>query len=489
MRPACGAPLLMLGALALAGCAGQELQPCALGYEVRAEPEELAVEITIEGECPRAWSLSGVEPRELEVEGAEGGPARVRVRDGRALLPPGTRRVRYRYPVLALLRRSGHHSLSRGAGGRGSYMLEGSTYLLTPREVAAGSRVALSVRGLPALLPWELAAPTGEGPRAGEPRAGEASGGGERRDDEAPRRRELAPRDLRNLGHHAFGSRRRTIEVGGARLELGFVAGALEVSDDQACAAIAQAAREVLSARPSGTFPWPRLQVVLVPAPASWEPAPFGQVLWSRPQSVALYLGEHAPNEELQADWTAVHELCHTLHPRILPGSTWLTEGVATYYQCVTRIRSGRRSEDAMWGAMAWGLEHGQAEAGDLPLPELSRRIHELHAYRGVYWGGAFLMLDLDLALRARGKSLDGALEALQARGPTDLAGFARGIDAYGGAGLWDEVSGRHLRGPTLARGAELLARLGYELDGRPRADFADAGPRALRAALAARKD
>jgi hypothetical protein len=410
---------------------------------IHADPDSLAVEIEVEGACPAHWVVAGNLPRRLRSDNQRGKRSKVALEHGQVELAPDVRRIRYTCPVVANVRKRGHHSLERGAGERGSYMLEGSAYLLVPRGLPPGSTISVRYKGLEALLPWVL----------------------------TKGRVVLEPHDLNNLGHHGFGLRRHTLEVGEGRLEVGVVAGELACDDKLLCAWLRQAAQEVVSARPQGSAPHPRLQVLLVPAPGTAEVSPFGRVLWSRPQSVALYIGQHADAGELHDDWTAVHELSHTLHPRIVPHATWLTEGVATYYQTLTRIRSGRRSADAMWGAMAWGLRDGQDHGGRRSLRYLSKHLHELHAYGPVYWGGAFLMFELDLELRRQSRgsaSLDCVLKRALARGrPLNVEEFGQVVDEVAGQPLWRRVSEAHLDGPLLERGSALLELIGYDAGGK----------------------
>ena len=90
---------------------------------------------------------------------------------------------------------------------------------------------------------------------------------------------------------------------------------------------------------------------------------------------MALLYGARAPQAAFERDWVAVHELCHQLHPFFSPRRTWLSEGLATWYQTVTRWRSGRLSEAQAWSKLLWGIDAGRGEVGGRTLEELSRQV------------------------------------------------------------------------------------------------------------------
>lgn len=455
-----------LAALAiLLGCAGCSSAPPAppleLTYRIDAQPGALEVEVEVKGSCPSEWRLGQPIADELSATTPTGEVQRRLDRRRRVRFPPEARQLRYRYSFAQRTRL--YQSLQTGAGGDRSYMLAASSYLLRPSNLAADTKVRLELRGLEPLLPWAL------------------------RKTEQGHEVELQARDLLAPGHHGFGLRRHSLPTPGGTLEVGFVAGELDVADEVVLEWLDQAQREVVLCRPSESAPHARIQVILIPAGGSWEPAPFGRVLWSYPQSVALYVGEHASASELLDDWTAIHELCHTLHPRVMPRRAWLTEGLATYYQCVARIRSGRESAAKMWGAMAWGYEAGSGEANGLSLRDLDRRLRELHCYRAVYWGGAFLMLELDLELRRRSQgkvSLDHVVERLLPQERIKSEDFAAAVDAVAGEPLWKEIGRPHLREGLMSRAPDLLARLGVEGVGRRATLASDAPDEALRRAI-----
>jgi hypothetical protein len=169
---------------------------------------------------------------------------------------------------------------------------------------------------------------------------------------------------------------------------------------------IAEAARAALGAY--GRFPLDEATVrVSETERRSDSPVPWGQTLRRNSVAVLLYVRKGASLEELRADWTAVHELSHLFHPYLGDDGRWLAEGLASYYQNVLRARSGLLEEAEAWRRLDAGFGRGQREDSGQRLDELSR------GHRGtmrVYWAGAAYWLEMDLALRRSGSSLDDVL-------------------------------------------------------------------------------
>ena len=203
---------------------------------------------------------------------------------------------------------------------------------------------------------------------------------------------------------------------------------------------ITETARAALAAY--GRFPLPDATVrISEVARRSDSPVPWGQT--SRRDSVAvlLYVRKGASLEELRADWTAVHELSHLFHPYLGGDGRWLAEGLASYYQNVLRARSGLLDEAEAWRRLDAGFGRGQREDSGLRLDELSRR------HRGtmrVYWAGAAYWLEMDLALRRDGGSLDDVLSrysdcCLRGTGEVAPEDFVARLDRIaGGIGFRD---------------------------------------------------
>ena len=165
------------------------------------------------------------------------------------------------------------------------------------------------------------------------------------------------------------------------------------------------AAREMLSL--FGHFRGGRLQVVLRGVPAL-EAVPFGQTYRGGGAAVALLVSTHLDAEAARADWVAVHEIFHTGLPAMRPEDAWLFEGLASYYQNVLRVRSGRLTPAQGWAQLSEGFARGASAQTGRTLADESRDMHRTHAYWSVYWGGALWALRTDLALRALRPGSDG---------------------------------------------------------------------------------
>ena len=121
-------------------------------------------------------------------------------------------------------------------------------------------------------------------------------------------------------------------------------------------------------------------------------------------------------------------------------------------------------------------------------LEELCRVMHREHCYVAVYWGGALVWLDLDLAVRAasggRG-ALDDAVARLRDEGRSvTLDQLLAEADRVAGRVVARAVVDRHLAGPALGTSEGLLGRLGIRSAGRWTAAIDDRAPeaKALRA-------
>ena len=169
-----------------------------------------------------------------------------------------------------------------------------------------------------------------------------------------------------------------------------------------------------------GRFPRDRVSVVVVPIPA-WGDSPvlFGMARRGGGGSVMLLIDDTATDEELPGEWVAVHELLHLGMPLI--ADPWMSEGFVTYYSAVLRARAGLLDADPSLDAQTLAaltiLTEGFADRPSArTLESASANMRQLGSYQRVYWGGAALAFDLDLALRVAShnrRSLDDLMIAL----------------------------------------------------------------------------
>lgn len=160
-----------------------------------------------------------------------------------------------------------------------------------------------------------------------------------------------------------------------------------------------------------GKFPVAAPQVLIVPVGAMDEAVPWGQVLRGGGPAAHLFVDQTRSAAELRDDWVLVHELSHMLHPNLHGDGIWLAEGFATYYQNVLRARSGALGEEQAWLKLHEGFERGRQQTRPgVNVEDAQRHMLRERMFMRVYWTGAALALETDLALRKRGRSLDEAL-------------------------------------------------------------------------------
>lgn len=169
------------------------------------------------------------------------------------------------------------------------------------------------------------------------------------------------------------------------------------------------------------------------------SPVPWGQTRRDDGVSVLLFVREDATYQELRDDWTAVHELSHLMHPYLGNDGRWLAEGLASYYQNVSRARAGLLDGDEAWRRLEAGFQRGRRVGEGARMDRIGR---DRGTTMRVYWAGAAFWLDADLALRReRATDLDRVLAAyarccLDGEARVDPAEFIAALDRAGGNGV-----------------------------------------------------
>ena len=243
-----------------------------------------------------------------------------------------------------------------------------------------------------------------------------------------------------------------------------------------------------------GRFPLRSAEVRVKQVPSDDDsPVPWGQTLRSDGVSVLLFVRENATQEELRADWTAVHELSHLFHPYLGPSGRWMAEGLASYYQNVLRSRVGLLEADEAWRRLEGGFQRGRKATRGVRLDQLQIR-------RGgtmrVYWAGAAYWLEADLALRAHGNSLDAVLAEYSrcclgdGTEQVEPATFAAALDRIAKSAVFVPLYRRYAASEEFPSLDAAYRRLGIEIrngqlqfsrgDAAARMREAIAGPRAI---------
>lgn len=237
-----------------------------------------------------------------------------------------------------------------------------------------------------------------------------------------------------------------------------------------------------------GRFPTDWAQIVVVPVRASTDPVAFGIAGRGSPGSIVFFVASNAQEQALVSDWVAVHEMTHLGAPFVQREDSWLTEGLATYYQEILRGRAGLQSPERTFWALDDGFRRGAASGSGRSIADEAGG----HAFERVYWGGAAIVLEADVALRRQSggtRSLDDALAELRAccsedARPWTAAEMVARIDRASGTSALGDAVARDLRSSDFPPARELLARLGVTTDAHE-AHLDDAAPdAAIRRAL-----
>ena len=210
-----------------------------------------------------------------------------------------------------------------------------------------------------------------------------------------------------------------------------------------------------------GGFPVRRALLVLVPGPDRTGVV-FGRVLSVAGPAVVVFLGKPLRPEHLQRDWLLVHELFHLGFPNVGPGSRWLTEGLATYFEPIIQARAGWRSEEALWAELADGLPRAKPAVD-------SRGLARASDFGSIYWGGALVCLLADIEVRRRTggrRGLEHALVGLLDDGVDPnlhlpIGEAVAALDKHLGAPILAGVIARHVETGTPFDLDALLKRLG----------------------------
>jgi len=148
-------------------------------------------------------------------------------------------------------------------------------------------------------------------------------------------------------------------------------------------------------------------------------PAPWAFVNRGQKPGVTFHVDLAESDEAFIEDWTAYHELSHLLIPYPGDKDLWFSEGLASYYQNITRARTGVVSEQVAWQKIYNGLMRGKKDQrmSSLNLAELSPKMRETRSFMRVYWSGAKYFLLTDYLLRKESdnqQSLDTVLRQFQ---------------------------------------------------------------------------
>lgn len=233
----------------------------------------------------------------------------------------------------------------------------------------------------------------------------------------------VEPSTWRFLSCAAFGRlQTRRLAVGTAALEVLVLPGDTEMVGADVDRWLGAAATAVsLGSGRERRFPFNRTQITVEPVWGSG--VPFGMVSRGGGPQAHLLLGQQARVQDVIDSWVAVHELSHLLHPLMDLDDSWFGEGFASYHQNVLRARAGLMSEADAWTALTDGLRRGAEASARGPwtvsLQDASVQMRAEGRYLQVYWGGAAVVLWMDVALRqCADRSIDDVVATFRAEQP-----------------------------------------------------------------------
>ena len=261
------------------------------------------------------------------------------------------------------------------------------------------------------------------------------------------------------------------VEVPGGLIELAVLPGLAPQTRGHLRAWVEAQAKA--AAQLDGRFPVERLLLVVIPSRPASSPVGFARVTRGGGVSIAALVRRDAQLDDLLRDWVLVHEFTHLRHPFVSRGDAWLSEGLATYYQEVLRVRAGLRSAEQAFARLHRGVRQGRFPAGS-SLTSESAAMYRTGNFASVYWGGAAfaLLADVELRRRSQGRlSLDHVLREIG----DCCAGASRAWPARKLLERMDEVAGLEVFAPLAQRYAQQggvpqldssYADLGIEIQG-----------------------
>ncbi len=187
----------------------------------------------------------------------------------------------------------------------------------------------------------------------------------------------------------------QTVRLGDAELRLAIMYGSYQQKGELIAEWVKAMAGSV--AQVTDGFPLKDIQVLVILIDGQRGAVPWGQVNRAGGAGVLFVVNANKSKEQLFSDWTAAHEFSHLLTP-YTPNDRWLSEGFASYHQNISRLRSGLLDEGTAWSKLLAGFERGRKSASQKNAPMLKKS--NRRNIMQMYWGGAVIALQSDVALQ-----------------------------------------------------------------------------------------
>ena len=181
---------------------------------------------------------------------------------------------------------------------------------------------------------------------------------------------------------------------------------------------------------------------------------------------ISLSVGAYSDASDLRRDWRLVHEMIHLALPELGQRYRWLSEGLATYLESVTRVRAGQLDPQFVWVGFRRGMATG--------LPGEGRGLDGASRRETVYWGGALYCLLADVRIRLGSDNQRGLEDAmrrvldagLDLRRIAPLRQVLEIADGGAGAPVLQDLYGQAGSGPWNPDLPGLWRFLGVDVDG-----------------------
>lgn len=235
------------------------------------------------------------------------------------------------------------------------------------------------------------------------------------------------------------------LHIGGATLKIAFAPGSLNVDHHRILEWLKTSAQAV--ATYYGRFPVPTARILIVPVDG--EGVEGGQAFGYRGPAIRLLVGTRTTDDDLTADWKAVHEMVHLALPDVSEDHIWLAEGLAVYVEPIARVQAGNLRPEKIWADMMRDMPKGLPQTGDEGLDHT-------HTWGRTYWGGALFCLLADVQFRQQSHNKVGLQRAM------------RGVLAAGGTHDRDWPITRILSVADQAAGYPVMEKLYAEMRDKP---------------------
>ncbi len=154
-----------------------------------------------------------------------------------------------------------------------------------------------------------------------------------------------------------------------------------------------------------GFFPRTKVQVIISPSDRTKTIVPWAYITRGGGAGIHLFVKRDANLEQLLWDFSLPHEMSHFMFPHIDSGDYWIIEGLPTYLQHLSMVKSGAITAQESWSRLYRGFASGKHTGRGFTVAESMRRLARRGTYLRVYWGGAayFFQRDVDLRVQSQG--------------------------------------------------------------------------------------